>query len=133
MEGIAIALIGLAGNIGGVLLNNHLSNRDRKANNIFVRVGHTIEHRLFEEIQTIRKSALFGFIFGIAAVFLGGFFSIAGIISAKQALRDIGFPDNDPRSVWFAKAGLKMGYLGIIELIILITVFITLKISSSIH
>jgi hypothetical protein len=130
MDGITIAMIGLIGNIGGVLLNYYLGKEDKKPIINLVKADHTIGPNRIELTLPIRKSALFSFIFGFAGVFLGGFFSIAGIISAKQALRYIGYPDNDRRSVWFAKAGLKMSYLGIIELIIIITVFITLKISN---
>jgi hypothetical protein len=101
-----------------------------KPNIILVKADHTIGLNRIELTLPIRKSALFSFIFGFAGVFLGGFFSIAGIISAKQALRYIGYPDNDPRSVWFAKAGLKMSYLGIIELLIVIGFVFAHKISN---
>jgi hypothetical protein len=130
MDGITIAMIGLVGNIGGVLLNYHLGKEDKKPNIILVKADHTIGPNRIELTLPIRKSALFSFIFGFAGVFLGGFFSIAGIISAKQALRYIGYSDNDPRSVWFAKAGLKMSYLGIIELLIVIAFVFAHKISN---
>jgi hypothetical protein len=131
MDGITIALIGLVGNIGGVILNYHLGKEDKKPSINLVRAYHMIGPSRIDLTLPVRKSAFFSFLLGFAGVFLGGIFSIAGIISAKQALRYIGYPDNDPRSVWFAKAGLKMSYLGIIELVIVITVFITLKISNN--
>jgi hypothetical protein len=130
MESVAIALIGLAGNIGGVLLNCHLREGDKEANINIVKVSHTIGPIRIEETPSIRKSALFSFIFGLVGIFLGGLFSMATIISAKQALRDIKFFGNDPRSAWYARAGLQMGYLGTILLLIAITVFTTLYIKS---
>lgn len=130
METIAIALIGLVGNIGGVLLNYHLREGDRKANISIVRVNPMIGPIRIEETPAIRKSALFSFILGLVNIFLSGLFSMVAIISAKQALRDIKYLGNDPRSAWYARAGLKMGYLGIILLLIAITFFITLHMKS---
>lgn len=130
MDGVAIALIGLVGNIGGVLLNYHLREGDRNANINIVKVNHAIGPTRFEETPAIRKSALFSFIFGFVSIFLCGLFSMVAIISAKQALRDMKYLGNDPRSAWYARVGLKMGYLGIILLLIAIPIFITLYIKS---
>lgn len=130
MECIAFALIGLVGNIGGVLLNYHLREWDKKANINIVRINHTIGPTRFEETPAIRKSALFSFISGFVGIFLGGLFSMVAIISAKQALRDMKYFGNDPRSAWYARVGLKMGYLGIMLLLIAIPVFITLYMKS---
>ena len=121
MEAIAVALIGLVGNLGGVLLSHHLIKNDRKTKSRKLMAASENSDReiliSYQSDKSLSKTAVLSFIAGIANLLLPGLFCIVAIIAGHRAIVNIKASNAYIQGIGFAKTGLILGYSGLAILI----------------
>jgi hypothetical protein len=129
MEAIVVALVGVAGNIGGILLNQHLSKKDQKMTLDLVKIYTTVDigvnkEKTIEDPELkpsrppISRSAILSFLSGLASFLIFGLFCIVAIVAGHRAMVNIHASKDSIRGIGLARAGLTLGYLGAVLLII---------------
>lgn len=132
METVIIALIGLSGNIGGILLNRHLSRKERQVDANLRKNCATADVSEFVTDSPAKfaappvcRSAILSFISGLAGLFIFGLFAIAAIVAGYRAERNIIELNGSLRGIGLARAGLILGYLGGVLLSVVAAMWIT--------
>ena len=132
MEAIAVALIGLVGNLGGILLSHYLSKSDQKTKShqlIAVNEDNSNEKLIFyHSDKFLNKTAVLSFIAGIANLLLPGLFCIVAILAGHRAIVAIKASNVYMQGIGLAKAGLILGYSGL-AILICIWLFIQFSIN----
>ena len=120
MEVIIVALIGVAGTLGGILLSHYLSKKDVEEKNEFSITNSTSEPVSRVGSSSISRTAILSFIFGLAGLIFYGIFFLVAIVSGHLAVRAIHATEGSLQGIWLARAGLVMGYVGVIYILIII-------------